>query len=452
MIPCFVLAIYVVSVYLGGQAMGKLQCPALIAEIGIGMLWVASGWFPADHIAPLQTVGNAGLMLMVFDGGVNMDIPVLKQKIGRSTLVALSGGWVAMLMCFAIFPMLGYGVMEGLTVGSALASTGIGFSLVVMKDLDLLNTPLGQLVCAAAMIDDVHSMILLAILNAGASMVTAGGPLDMWSISQPLASSAMLFVLAIAMRVALGKALDFWRKQNNKAADEVPFTTAQYVVASVCVAWCMANLADFIGTTYLLGCFLAGVISSQWQPVQAKWTRMSSTSLAWLTRIFFSCTVGMAVPLEAMVAKDWGIVVVITLIAIVCKMQAGLMAGSPFQKGYSVQALQVGCAMVGRGELGFMQMLKAYELGLVGVNSYIGTIWALLLASCLGPLFFRVSMKVFGRPDALPTVNDANSAPQKDVETKVVEEPLPHLLAQKRSIADTKMNANGAQSEVMETL
>merc|ERR1719218_589162 len=282
------------------------------------------------------------------------------------------------------------------------------------------------------MIDDVHSMILLAILNAVASVVNSGGPLDMWSISRPLATSAMLFVLAIALRVALGKALDFWRKQNNKSEGEVPFSTAQYVVASVFLAWCMANLADFIGTTYLLGCFLAGVVASQWQPVQAKWTRMSSTSLTWLTRIFFSCTVGMAVPLEAMVAKDWGVVVVITIIAVICKVQ-------------------VGCAMVGRGELGFMQMLKAYELGLVGMNSYIGTIWALLLASCFGPLLFRVSMKVFGRPDALPTVNETPSA-QKEVDAKVVEEPLPHLLAQKRAVADIKASANGPQAEALEAL
>jgi Kef-type K+ transport system membrane component KefB len=452
MIPCFIIAVYVLSVYLGGQLMGKMQCPALIAEIGLGMLWVASGWFPEDHIAGLQTVGNAGLMLMVFDGGVNMDIPVLKQKIGRSTLVALSGGWVAMLMCFAIFPLMGYGILEGLTVGSALASTGIGFSLVVMKDLDLLATPMGQLVCAAAMIDDVHSMILLAILNAGAQVVTAGGPVDVWSISRPLATSAILFVFAIALRIALGKALDFWRKQNNKGSDEVPFTTAQYVISCVFMAWCMANLADYIGTTYLLGCFLAGVVTSQWQPIQAKWAKMSSTSLAWLTRIFFSCTVGMAVPLEAMIAKDWGVVVVITLIAVVCKMQAGLMSGSPFQKGYSVQALQVGCAMVGRGELGFMQMLKAYELGLVSMNSYIGTIWALLLASCFGPLLFRVSMKVFGRPDSLPTSSTGEEATNK-VEEKSVDEPLPNLLAQSNAAFEAiKKNAVATADNASEAL
>jgi Kef-type K+ transport system membrane component KefB len=452
MIPCFILALFVISVYLGGQLCGKLQCPALIAEIGLGMLWVASGFFPADHIAPLQTVGNAGLMLMVFDGGVNMDIPVLKQKIGRSTAVALSGGWVAMLMCFAIFPMMGYGVMEGLTVGSALASTGIGFSLVVMKDLDLLQTPMGQLVCAAAMIDDVHSMILLAILNAGAQVVNAGGPLDMWSISQPLAASAILFVFAIGLRMALGKAMDMWRKQNNKSEGEVPFTTAQYVLASVFLAWLMANLANEIGTTYLLGCFLSGVVASQWQPVQAKWTKMSTTSIQWLTRIFFSCTVGMAVPLEAMIAKDWGVVVVITLVAVVCKMQAGLMSSSPFQKGYAVQSLQVGCAMVGRGELGFMQMLKAYELGLVSMNSYIGTIWALLLASCFGPLLFRVSMRVFGRPDELPTTCTADEIAQK-VESKAGDEPLPNLMQRNVAIEAIKQaNANTVSDNSMEAL
>merc|ERR1712046_106109 len=130
-------------------------------------------------------------------------------------------------------------------------------------------------------------------------------------------------------------------------------------------------------------------------------------------------------------------VVVVTIIAVVCKMQAGLMAGSPFQKGYAVQSLQVGCAMVGRGELGFMQMLKAYELGLVSMNSYIGTIWALLLASCFGPLLFRVTMKVFGRPASLPTMQSAEDA-AKHAEQKAVDEPLPNLMQRPAAIEAIK--------------
>jgi len=79
-----------------------------------------------------------------------------------------------MLMAWAMFSALGFGVMEGLACGSALASTGIGFTLSLMKDMDILQTPLGQLVCAAAMIDDVSSMVLLAILKGATSLVETG--------------------------------------------------------------------------------------------------------------------------------------------------------------------------------------------------------------------------------------------------------------------------------------
>merc|ERR1711918_60888 len=78
--------------------------------------------------------------------------------------------------------------------------------------------------------------------------------------------------------------------------------------------------------------------------------------LPWMSMAFFSCTVGFAVPVSALAAKDWGLVVAIVILAVVSKIATGLFAGSPMQKGYGLQVLQVGSAMVGRGELGFMQI------------------------------------------------------------------------------------------------
>merc|ERR1712127_848659 len=131
-------------------------------------------------------------MLMLFDGGVNMDIPVLKRMGGRATAVALSGVVFPMLMAWALFSALGFGTMEGLACGSALASTGIGFTLTLMKDMDLLATPLGQLIAAAAMIDDVSSMVLLAILQ-GATALADGGDLELMVMLKPVVASAGLF-------------------------------------------------------------------------------------------------------------------------------------------------------------------------------------------------------------------------------------------------------------------
>merc|ERR1712176_436759 len=96
--------------------------------------------------------------------------------------------------------------MEGLACGSALASTGIGFTLSLMKDLDLLATPLGQLVAAAAMIDDVSSMVLLAVLQ---SIET--GEANALVMMKPVVASLGLFLVSIILRTVAVKVLE--RKQ-----------------------------------------------------------------------------------------------------------------------------------------------------------------------------------------------------------------------------------------------
>merc|ERR1711904_743559 len=147
------------------------------------------------------------------------DIPVLKKMGGKATAVALSGVVFPMVMSYVLFAAMGFGVMEGLACGSALASTGIGFTLSLLKDLDLLATPLGQLVAAAAMIDDVSSMVLLAILQ-GATSIVETGEADAMSMIKPVLASAGLFVASIIIRMLLVKAMASGEEQDAKAEHE----------------------------------------------------------------------------------------------------------------------------------------------------------------------------------------------------------------------------------------
>merc|ERR1711881_135621 len=198
----FITAIFMLTVYVAGVLVGKLQAPQLVAHIGMGMLWMGAGLLPHSFAKPFEAVGAVGLMLMLFDGGVNMDIPVLRKMGVRATAVALSGVVFPMVMSYLLFAAMGFGVMEGLACGSALASTGIGFTLNLMKDLDLLATPLGQLVCAAAMIDDVSSMVLLAILKGATSLVETG-EVNAFDMIKPVIASLGLFAGSIIVRVLL---------------------------------------------------------------------------------------------------------------------------------------------------------------------------------------------------------------------------------------------------------
>merc|ERR1711871_166817 len=90
---------------------------------------------------------------------------------------------------------------------------------------------------------------------------------------------------------------------------------------------------------------------------------------------------------------DWGLVVAIVILAVVSKIATGIFAGKPTEKGYGLQVLQVGSAMVGRGELGFMQISTAYKMGMVSLGVYGATVWGLLVASIGGPFMFRAAVK-----------------------------------------------------------
>jgi Kef-type K+ transport system membrane component KefB len=388
----FITAIFMLCVYVAGVVVGKLQAPQLVAHIGMGMLWMGAGWLPASFAKPFEAVGAVGLMLMLFDGGVNMDIPVLRKMGGKATAVALSGVVFPMVMSYMLFTAMGFGVMEGLACGSALASTGIGFTLTLMKDLDLLATPLGQLVAAAAMIDDVSSMVLLAILQ-GATSIVETGEVDVMAMMKPVLASLGLFAASIIMRVVLCKAMAGEEQDAKAEQQSANLYLHEKILGVVTAGICFAVIADKIGSTHLLGCFLAGVIATAWKSFPEIWEPMVEPILPWMTMAFFSCTVGFAVPVSALAAKDWGLVIAIVLLAIVSKVATGIFAGKPTEKGYGLQVLQVGSAMVGRGELGFMQISTGYKLGMVSLGVYGATVWGLLVASILGPFMFRYAVQ-----------------------------------------------------------
>jgi len=375
-----------------------LQAPQLVAHIGMGMLWMGAGLLPQSFAKPLEAVGAVGLMLMLFDGGVNMDIPVLKKLGVQATAVALSGVVFPMLMAWATFSALGFGVMEGLACGSALASTGIGFTLSLMKDMDILTTPLGQLVCAAAMIDDVSSMVLLAILKGATSLVETG-ELQVFDMIKPVIASLGLFAGSIIVRMLLCRymssgdetAKDVEKAEQHDAAS-IPYLHERILfVISASIG--LALIADKVGSTHLLGCFLAGVIATSWKGFGEIWEPMVEPLLPWMTMCFFACTVGFAVPVSALAAKDWTLVIIVVVMAILSKVGTGMFAAKPTSKGYGLQVLQVGASMVGRGELGFMQISTAYQIGLVSLETYGATVWGLLVASITGPFMFRAAVQ-----------------------------------------------------------
>merc|ERR1711908_93379 len=71
---------------------------------------------------------------------------------------------------------------------------------------------------------------------------------------------------------------------------------------------------------------MAGMLATTWPHFQETWDELCEPVLPWLCRCFFACTVGFAIPKEALGSDAAGLIVVTIVIAIISKFITGFLA------------------------------------------------------------------------------------------------------------------------------
>lgn len=416
--------------------MRYLQGPALVAEILIGLLFASLGWFPVDFIEAFKSLGYVGLLLMIFDGGVHMDLGMLKKVGARAFALAVSGCFAPVILVWLVYQYgFGYEMKAAIAAGTALSSTAIGFTVQVLNDNGILQDHLGQLIMAGAMLDDVISLILLAMLGG----MSTGDGIGAMTILTPLLASAGVMVVGYFLRaffVCVDRKTGLTDRLTPEEVVQVERKRVMiYIITMLLGAVGIVWVADHIESSYLLGAFMAGMLATTWPHFMETWDELAEPVLPWLCRCFFACTVGFAVPAYALADGGPGLIIATIVIAIISKFITGFLATGCRDPKFMAYTFQVGTAMVGRGELGFVQIQTCLSQGILGpkgaqaTNAAFGAIvWALLIASLVGPILFRLTLKMKPKeqsPGEESFVMAYNSGEQQPTD---VEGGLPRLL------------------------
>merc|ERR1719199_1070255 len=126
-----------------------------------------------------------------------MDLGMLKKIGFRAFLLAVSGCFAPVILVWLVYQYgFGYEMKAAIAAGTALSSTAIGFTVQVLNDNGILQDHLGQLIMAGAMLDDVISLILLAMLSG----MTGEGGIGAMTILLPLLASAGVMVVGYLIR------------------------------------------------------------------------------------------------------------------------------------------------------------------------------------------------------------------------------------------------------------
>jgi len=310
--------------------------------------------------------------------------------------------------------------------GTSLSSTAIGMAAKMMQDMELLDTDLGKLICCAAMVDDVASLILLAMIssisdtNQGGNEAGWGPDSGTWAVLIPLLSSIAFlgstYCIAWAMPTVFAKLQEYraasavkedgmnewWRPYYR---DAIQFITAPLMLVLLVTAGFVAA-AFWARTTFLLGAFMGGVCFASIPEAVAAFDEYMPPITLWTSRIFFA-SIGFEIPVKTLFdAKAIYFGLLLTAVAILSKVVTGIFVWE--------YKWEIGWAMVGRGELGFVMAEEAYEEGLTSKLTFAISVWALLIATLISPIMFRYVLKREGLEESASRKSEQGETSDQD--------------------------------------
>jgi Na+:H+ antiporter len=146
--------------------------PAVLGELFAGVLLGPSvaghllGWDPLNpHDPTMHFLAELGVIILLFEIGLETDWGQLLTVGGTSIVVAVVGVVVPFLLGYAVCALLQYPTVVATVAGATLTATSVGITARVLNDLGRLQDVESRIILGAAVLDDIIGLIILALIT-----------------------------------------------------------------------------------------------------------------------------------------------------------------------------------------------------------------------------------------------------------------------------------------------
>lgn len=359
---------------LAGEGMERIGQTAVLGELLAGVL-IGPGVLGLVHESEvLHALAELGVLILLFEVGLESDLDELLRAGLQATLVAIVGVVLPFAAGYAVIHWFGYPPLVAIFVGATLTATSVGITARVLADMGRLQDPAANVVLGAAVVDDILGLIILAVVTG----VAQTGAVSPGGIALLSGKAVVFLVVALFLGLRLAPTLVGWIGRLR--------ARGTLVVYSLVFTMALAALADLIGLATIIGAFAAGLILASTERRSHIEERIKPVADL-LVPVFF-VTVGMKVQ-PAMLdpfapdAKP-GIVLLLTAVAVVSKLAAGLAV---YQRG--VRRWPVGVGMVPRGEVGLIFAGTGLTVGVIAADLYSALVVAVMLTTFVAPPWLK---------------------------------------------------------------
>ncbi len=372
------LALFVVfvSAKLLGEIFERLRQPAIVGEILAGILIGPHvlGWIAPSEIVSI--LGELGVMFLLFRVGLEVKSFELVALGGQALLVAAAGVAVPFLCGWGLSVWWGLPTLESVFIGAAMVATSVGITAQVLAAGGWLSERASKLIVAAAVIDDVLGLIVLAAVSS-----MARGAIDYTelAITAGLAAGFTILIVFAGSRL-MGSLLPKVRRGMHAA--EAEFTIALSLLFALSV------LATYAGVAAIIGAFLAGMALSE--AVEPRVHHLTDGVTELLVPFFL---VGIGLNLDVTLFRDGPTILfasIIVLAAVLSKLAACGLAALPLGR---TDAIRIGVGMIPRGEVGMVVAQIGLGFGVMAQSVYGTIVFMSIATTLIAPPLLRLAFR-----------------------------------------------------------
>lgn len=383
-----------------GELMQRLGQPAVLGEILAGMVLgpsLLSGLVPVLGVwlVPqtavqgylLELVALIGAMFMLLITGLEIDISLIRRH-ARTALGTAAGGLIIPFAAgVALAQMLPAELLtepQQRTLFTLFLATTMSVSAIpviakVLIDLKALRHDVGQIIMAAAMIDDITAWTLLSIVVG----VAAGAALTVWSVAQAIISVAAFVVVSFtAGRWLVQRVLTF--VQNESRSRDAVLSVMMILV----FIW--GAVSQALHLEAVIGAFVMGILFGQMPNLPGEVVhRLESMALGIFAPIFFAVA-GLKVNIASLLEPHLlGFALLFIGVACVSKVSGAYIGARLVGKRDHWTALSFGAALNARGAVGIIIATIGLSLGSLTQEVFSMIVLMSMVTSLVAPLGLR---------------------------------------------------------------
>ncbi len=350
------------------------------------------GILPTHHEV-LEYIGEWGIVFVMFALGFDEDIEHFTKGLKRSMGIAIIGAIFPFLAGYMSAELFGYTKSVALLWGLTMTATAVSLTMVSLKDKNLHKTTAATGIMTAAVVDDILSLIGVAIIVPLAVATAKGGgelSIDIYSLLIIIIKVVLFFTIMLIVGLfVFPQRVPNRLPQNANFLQKIDYKLTKLFVnihikkfltlyngeftplLMIFIAMSSGALADQFGFHPAIGAYMAGLFlkkeyfmfsSNSSDDTQYKNSKLVIDHIAFTIfgPIFF-VNLGSKIVFDVDIfASIWFHIIILFVLVLVFQILSAAGAAK-FTGGYKWhESVMIGLGMLGRAELAFIVIDIAY--------------------------------------------------------------------------------------------